>query len=107
MTQEYIQIQCTAESVGQARQILKALLDEKLIACGSIMPLVESLYNWQGEIEQTQEVKIWMKSHNRHFKEIEKRILAIHSYEVPEILVFEVLKGNIHYMKWISQSLCK
>ena len=102
MKGDYIQIQWTAESVFEARQIIKELLESRLIACGSIMPILESLYSWRGEIEQVREVKVWMKSHMKHYDKIEKKIIELHSYEIPELIVFKVLKASPGYSKWMD-----
>lgn len=105
MNEGYIQIQCTFDCLQEARRIINTLLKKKLIACASILPLVESLYTYKGQMEQVREHKILMKTHSRFYKEIEKTIEKLHSYDVPELLVFEVLKGSPSYTKWMSSVL--
>ena len=99
----FIQIQWTAAHLDEAREISQALILKGLVACSSVFPLVESWYVWEGELEQSSEVKVLLKTIDKHYLQIEKFIKKNHSYDVPEILVFQIEKGNEPYLAWISK----
>jgi len=95
----------TCKELEEARRIAKALLEERLIACASILPAVESLFHWQGKIDLAEECKVFLKTDERHFEAIQKKILSRCSYEVPEILQIEIKQGNPAYLAWMQKEL--
>ena len=99
----YIQIQWTAAHLDEAREILENLLERKLIACGSILPQVESIYCWEGEIVSEREVKVLCKTIKRNFSLVESVIKESHSYDIVEILSFQVDEGNKSYLNWLNE----
>ncbi|MCH9621619.1 MAG: Divalent-cation tolerance protein CutA [Chlamydiia bacterium] len=98
---DYIQIQWTAANLDEARDIIEFLLEEKLISCASIIPLVESWYVWENEVVCGQEIKVLMKTLSHHYKSVESLIRKKHSYEIAEILSFSIRDGNDKYLKWM------
>lgn len=105
MTQQapFIQVQWTAAHLDEAREIVGHLLSRHLIACASIFPLMESWFEWEKELQQENEVKVFMKAKGEAYPKIEKIICKHHSYEVPEILVFEIINGYAPYLQWIEE----
>ena len=87
----------------EAKKIIHRLLDKRLIACASIFPEVESIYRWEGKIEESQEVKVILKTQGKHYDAIQNYILSQCSYEVPEILQIEIVQGNPRYLSWVSE----
>lgn len=87
----------------EAKKIIHQLLDERLIACASIFPEVESMYRWEGKIEESKEAKVILKSDPKHFDAIQNTIKALCSYEVPEIVQVELSRGNPQYLSWIAE----
>lgn len=92
-------------SLPEAKIIVRRLLDQGLIGCGSIFPEVESIYRWKGKVVEGREVKVILKTTEDHFDAIQKYILQHGSYEVPEILQVDIAQGNPHYLSWISQNV--
>lgn len=86
----------------EAKSIIRQLLDRKLIACGSILPQVESLYRWKGEIQESQEVKVILKTVGHHFNAVESHIKSHCSYEVPEITRLDITDCNPDFFKWVT-----
>lgn len=86
----------------EAKKIIHQLLDQRLIACASIFPEVESIYRWEGKIEESREVKVILKTGPKHFDAIQNIIQAQCSYEVPEIVQININQGNSHYLSWIA-----
>lgn len=105
MTARYIQVQWTAPHLDEARAICKELVQNRLVACASIVPLVESWYTWQGEMESAQEVKVYLKTRIDLYPRLEEIIRLNHSYECPEILIFPIEGGYGPYLKWLEDSL--
>lgn len=97
----------TCKDLFEAKRVAQALLEEKIIACASIVPKVVSLFSWQGKIETAEECKVFLKSDARHFEAVKEKILLFSSYEVPEILELEVGRGNPAYLAWLESSLLR
>lgn len=95
----------SASSVAQAKDIATVLVREKLAACCTILNGAESVYLWQGAIEQSQEVQMIIKTDGLRLEAIEKRIIELHNYEIPEILVVRVEAGSQKYLQWMKESL--
>ena len=102
-----IVVYCTASSPEEARKLADALVGEKLAACVSAVPQVHSTYWWRGKIERGNETLLIIKTQAAKFNALARRIKALHSYTVPEILALPVIRGNPDYLKWLKQSLKK
>jgi periplasmic divalent cation tolerance protein len=102
MTQ-YRLVYITAKDKEEANRIGQALVEEKLAACVNIHP-IRSIFRWQGEISQEDEVAILAKTRAELVDEVMSRVKELHSYEVPCIIVLPLEKGNPDFLEWISQS---
>jgi periplasmic divalent cation tolerance protein len=89
---------------GDAEKFAAALVDERLAACVNILPPMRSVYRWQGKVEQADERQLVIKTSLRRLKELEKRVKALHPYEVPEFLTLMVDQAGKDYMSWLVQS---
>ena len=87
---------------AEARTIIDALLEHRLIACASIFPEVESIYRWEGEIEKGSEVKVLLETLSHHFEPVQKTIQKMGSYKVPEIAQIDVAQVNPAYLSWLN-----
>ncbi|MBW1979631.1 MAG: divalent-cation tolerance protein CutA [Deltaproteobacteria bacterium] len=88
----------------QAPGIARTLVEERLVACVNITPEIRSIYWWQGEIEDDSEVLCMMKTRQELFAALQRRIKAIHPYEVPEIIALPIVAGSQPYLDWIDQN---
>lgn len=95
----------TAQDQKQAEQISKILVGEHLAACVNIVPQIHSMYWWKGKIETAKEVLLIVKTEKSILKQLIKKVKAIHSYSVPEIVALPIDAGNPDYLKWITESL--
>lgn len=102
---DYSLLVSTFPNKEEAEKLLMLLLEQKLVACGNIVPSVESRYWWQGKIEVAQEVLLFFKTEANRVEKLIGFIQENHSYEVAEILALPISKGNPPYLKWISESL--
>jgi periplasmic divalent cation tolerance protein len=87
----------------EAKKIVHGLLEKRLIACASIIPEVESIFRWSGQIEEAREVKVILKTVSRHFAAIRDCILSECSYDVPEITQIDITGGHLPYLTWVEQ----
>lgn len=95
----------TAPNIKVARQLAKAGLQNRLIACANIIPKIESHYWWQGKIEKGTEVLMVMKTTKARLSALEKLVLAQHPYDTPEFLVLPLNLGTEKYLDWILTSV--
>ena len=102
---KYIMIFVTASDPDEAREISLTLVEEKFVACANTLGSVNSLYWWNGQIENTDEQLIVLKTLASHLDAVIARVKALHSYEVPEILAMPIIGGNPEYLKWIEESV--
>ena len=77
---------------------------KSLAACGNLVPGVESIYRWQGAVETSAEVLVIFKTTIGRYPQLETRIKALHSYEVPEIVALRVADGLPAYLRWVESS---
>ena len=101
----YIVVLMTAPSKEEAVKIVRALLEERLIACANIIDPVSSFFWWKGKIEEEKEVLVIMKSDEKLFKKLSKRVRELHSYDVPEILALPIVDGSPSYLDWMKACL--
>lgn len=87
-----------------ARQQADAWLQKKLAASVNILPQMESMYHWKGEIRHGREHKIFIKTSASRIGPLQREIRAAHPYAVAEILQFKIDSGNPDYLDWITQS---
>jgi periplasmic divalent cation tolerance protein len=104
---EYVIIMVTTANKQEAEKIAQHLLKERLIACANIIGPVSSLFHWAGKTEKAEEFLIFMKSRKDLFDKLAETVKALHSYEVPEILVLPVVGGSKAYLDWLGSCLQK
>lgn len=85
-----------------ARKAVRLLVEERLIACGNLIPGVESIYEWKGEIETANEVTVIAKTTASCADEAMARLRSLHPYEVPEILLVPMTTGWPAYLEWVA-----
>lgn len=85
-----------------ARGLVTDLIEERLAACGNILPGVESIYRWQGAIERAEECLVILKTTAAEAGRLVERIPDLHPYEVPEVLVLPVTAGHAAYLDWVA-----
>ena len=88
-----------------ATSVVRTLVKEKLIACGTLFPEAHSIYHWQGAIEETSEVVVWMKTSQALLEACQQRLTELHPYDVPEVIVLEPSSVNLAYQVWAESAL--
>jgi periplasmic divalent cation tolerance protein len=95
----------TTETRDDARTLGQQLVEERLAACATLIPAVESIYRWQGKIEESKEALLLLKTSLDKLERLESRLRELHYYETPEFLVLSIEGGNNNYLHWLADSL--
>ncbi len=93
---------CTVPDVATARAVAHALVEERLAACVSLLPGVQSVYRWQGRIEHSEEVQLLVKTTHHCLPDLQRRIVAIHPNALPELIAVEAAGGLPAYLDWVA-----
>ncbi|MFZ9039324.1 MAG: divalent-cation tolerance protein CutA [Gammaproteobacteria bacterium] len=103
MSDHYLVITSWPDLDG-ARLQAQSWLDKKLAASVNILPQMDSIYRWKGEIRHGKEHKIFIKTRAARIDALQQEIRAAHPYAVAEILHFKIDSGDPDYLDWITQS---
>ena len=95
----------TAPDLKVARQLARAALAARLVACVNLMPRIESHYWWQGKLECSTEVLLVMKTTTTRLAALEELVVAKHPYDTPEFIVLSINRGNQRYLAWLEDSV--
>lgn len=96
---------CTFPDAAVARQIGTVLIEKQYAACVNLIPGVESIYRWQGKVEQESEVLALIKTSTDALPTLEKELSDLHPYDVPEIVAIDPAHVSGPYAKWVLDSV--
>jgi periplasmic divalent cation tolerance protein len=88
----------------RAPELARRIVEEKLAACVNILPGVRSIYVWKGEVCDDSEALLVIKTRAALFEALRARVVALHPYEVPEVIELPILDGHAPYLKWLDES---
>lgn len=94
----------TAPSQEVAESLVRTVVEERLAACGNIVPGLVSIYRWQGEVQRDQEVLIVFKTPAGATGRLMERVRQLHPYDVPEVVVLQVADVLPAYAAWVLES---
>jgi periplasmic divalent cation tolerance protein len=92
----------TVANDSEAERLVRALLERRLIACGTILPEARSLYRWNNAIADEREVVVLLKTNRARVEALEAAFEELHPYKVPELLALPVAAGLQKYLGWIG-----
>lgn len=95
----------TAASPGEASRLARTLVEERLAACATLIPAVQSIYRWEGQLETSTETLLLLKTGPGQLEALEARLHELHSYQTPEFLVLGVEGVSQPYLDWLTASL--
>jgi periplasmic divalent cation tolerance protein len=104
---DYIIVFSTAGSLEEARRIAHRVLEQRLAACVNIVPQVQSIYRWEGKVEQSEECLLWIKTSRQLLNRVRDSITETHSYRTPEIVSIRIEDGSPDYLQWLADCLGK
>lgn len=100
---DYVLVLITASSEKEGEKIAHALVKERLAACVNMLGGMQSTFRWKGEISSERETLLLAKTKDELFERLKKRVLELHSYEVPEIVALPILAGYEKYLGWLER----
>lgn len=103
--QQPLVVLVTAPSESFALELGRALVDERLAACVNVVPGLTSIYLWEGRREETAEALLLIKTWSEGYAALQRRILQLHPYSVPEVLGLPVAEGAPAYVRWVRESI--
>jgi periplasmic divalent cation tolerance protein len=97
----------TTATPDQANSLGRALVEERLAACATLIPAVQSIYHWEGKVESSTETLLLLKTGPDQLPALEARLHELHSYQTPEFLVLPVEAASKPYLDWLHTALSK
>src|ERR1039458_6387533 len=95
----------TTANPEEAARLGRTLVEERLAACASLIPAVQSIYRWQGAVEPATETLLLLKTGVEQLAALEARLHELHSYQTPEFLVLTIEAASQPYLDWLQASL--
>lgn len=92
-------------NLEEAGRIGRHLVAKRLAACVNLVPGVRSWYWWEGKVVEDNEVMVMIKTSRDRLADLEKEVVRLHSYAVPEVIALQVVDGSRNYLNWIDSSL--
>jgi periplasmic divalent cation tolerance protein len=93
----------TAPSAEKAAEIGRAAVSERLAACAKVVPGIRSIYWWEGKVQDEPEALLVLKTTRARFEALRDRVLALHPYQVPEVVALPIDAGSEEYLEWIAR----
>lgn len=100
-----ITVMITASNREEAARLAEMIVGARLAACVQILPEIESIYRWKGEVRRDPEVLLLAKTTQARFSLLEREVRALHSYEVPEIIALPITGGYAPYLEWLTSTV--
>jgi len=95
----------TAGSETEARKMAQTLVEGRLAACVNIIPRIQSVYRWEGKVEETEECLLLIKTVKAREDQVRTAIRELHTYDLPECIAIPIESGSAEYLKWLSDSV--
>jgi len=98
-------VMMTAGSRGEAARLAEMIVGARLAACVQILPEIESVYHWQGEVRRETEFLLLAKTTESRFALLEREVRALHSYDTPEIIALPITAASAPYLEWLTSTV--
>lgn len=103
---DFVVVFVTVPNQDIAATLAKALVQDRLVACVNILPGVRSIYAWQGKLCDDAELLCVLKTRLALFPALRERVVAMHPYEVPEVIAVPLRAGHEPYLAWLRAETC-
>ncbi|MCK9538067.1 divalent-cation tolerance protein CutA [Dokdonella sp.] len=97
-------VHCSCPDAASAERIARVLVEERLAACVQALSRIRSTYRWQGEVCSGEEFLLLIKTTRVRLEAVKSRLADLHPYEVPELLVLDVVDGSAAYLDWLAEA---
>ena len=101
---ETLLVMVTAPTPEKAGEIARALVEERMAACGNVLPGLRSIYRWEGKVCDEPEALLLLKVPAGRFPDLRDRVVQLHPYQLPEVIAIPIVDGLDRYLSWIVQS---
>jgi periplasmic divalent cation tolerance protein len=102
---DFVVVFCTCRDQQEALHLANAVVEQRLAACVNVLPSMQSVYRWKGEVQIETEQLLLIKTTEDRFDALREAIVKLHSYETPELLAIPVAGGSDKYLAWIRESV--
>ena len=102
---EVVVVLVTGPDVDGLRDLGRRVVEERIAACVNVLGGVDSIYRWQGRVEEDAEALAVLKTTRERADELQRRVIALHPYDEPEFLVLPVRGGAASYLAWVASSV--
>lgn len=102
---EVLLVMTTLPDRDVAERMAKHLVEANLAACIQILGPMQSVYRWQGQIEQAEEYLLLIKTTTAGYSQLEESLHQAHPYELPEIVAVPAARGFLPYLQWVSANV--
>lgn len=99
---EHLVVLTTLASVEEARGLVRRLVEDRLVACGTILDRATSIYRWEGDVTEASEAVVLMKTRRDRWAALAATVDQLHPYDVPELLALPVEAGLGAYLDWVT-----
>jgi periplasmic divalent cation tolerance protein len=97
----------TVASLEDGERVARALVDRRVAACVNVLPGLTSFYRWEGEVQRDEERLLVIKTRTDRFEELRSALVALHPYEVPEVVALPITAGHAPYLAWLDESVSR
>ncbi len=102
---EMLMVFTTFATEDDAARVVRVLVEERLAACGTLLPGARSLYRWEGSIADAREVTVLLKTRKQDWTALMSRLHELHPYDVPECVAVRIAAGAPKYLAWLESAL--
>lgn len=95
----------TVPSVEAGQSIARALVAEHLAACVNVVPGIRSIFFWEGRLQEEPEALLVVKTRRECYDALQRRVIELHPYSVPEVLALPVEAGSPTYLAWVEETV--
>jgi periplasmic divalent cation tolerance protein len=104
MSAEYVMVLTTVPGDFDGQAFGRTLVGDRLAACVNLLPSMDSIYRWEGQVEHETERQVIIKTSRDRIVALWDRVRELHPYEVPEFIVLSIVDGNEAYLRWVGES---
>ena len=103
MDEEFCEVVVTAADAESLAVLTRALVEERLAACGHQIAAIRSIYRWDGAVHDEPEARVALHTRRSLVEALTARVVALHPYDVPCVIALPLVGGNPAYLRWIAE----
>jgi periplasmic divalent cation tolerance protein len=104
MENDCVLVWTTIGKTADGRGMASILVTERLAACVNVLPLMDSVYRWEGHVSRDGERQLLIKTSQLRLAELWEHVRKLHPYDMPEFIVLPIVDGHDAYLRWVGES---